>query len=84
MRGLVAAMVVGGVVAVGCLELSPAQTAAAAQTAQCECFVGRLKKGLESGETCVGALAAAKKENPLCDLELKCPTFDAGTGEGGL
>ena len=73
-----------GVAIAGCLEMSPAQVAAAGQTAQCERFVGRIKKGLESGEPCVGALAAAKKENPLCDLDLKCPSFDGGVGEGGL
>lgn len=57
----------------GCLGMSPAQTAAAVQTTQCERYVAVLKAGKDADMSCVDARAAAEKAEPLCSVSIKCP-----------
>jgi hypothetical protein len=63
----------------GCpLEMSPAQTAAGVQTAQCERFLAVFKDGHAKGYTCDQARRDAQKAEPMCVLSFECPGDDLG------
>lgn len=75
-RPLILCAVLGFLGLAGCPGMSPAQTAAGIQSAQCEHFLVVFKAGHEKGYNCDQARKDARKAEPLCVLTFECPGDD--------